>query len=87
MTDEAATLSPPVSARAEARVVSCASAQARGWGVGRRSDALAVTIARNTCRRTLKTLIQRPGPLPRLNPGSSPGCRRTLQRARSVPAH
>ena len=34
-----------------------------GGGVGRRSDALAVTIARNTCRKTLKTLIQRPGPL------------------------
>ncbi len=43
-----------------------------GGGVGRRSDALAVTIARNTCRKTLKTLIQRPGPLARHDPGSSP---------------
>ncbi len=33
------------------------------FGVGRRSDALAVTIARNTYRKTLETLIPRPGPL------------------------
>ncbi len=44
-----------------------------GGGVGRRSDALAATIARNTCRKILKTLIQRPGPLPRPGPGSSLG--------------
>ena len=43
-----------------------------GGGAGRRSDALVVAIARNICRKTLKTLIQRPGPLPRPDPGSSP---------------
>ena len=41
-------------------------------GVGRRSDASAVAIARNTCRKTLKTWIQRPGPRPRPDPKSSP---------------
>ena len=39
-----------------------------GGGVGRRSDALAVTIARNTCRKSLKTLIPPPGPLSRPDP-------------------
>ncbi len=31
-----------------------------------------VAVARNICRKILKTLIQRPGPLPRHDPGSSP---------------
>ncbi len=49
----------------------------RGWRrePGRRSDASAVTIARNTCRKTLKTLIQRPSRLPRPDPGPDPGIR------------
>ena len=42
-------------------------------GAGRRADALVVTIARNSCHKTLKTWIQRPGPLPRPDPGSGPG--------------
>ena len=34
---------------------------------------LGVAVARNICRKTLKTLIQRPGRLPRRDLGSSPG--------------
>ena len=37
-----------------------------------RMRALVVTMARNTCRKTLKTLISAPG-LPRFDPGSSSG--------------
>ena len=45
------------------RGVSVAGIAARVGAGDKRMRALVVTIARNTCRKTLKTLIQRPGSL------------------------
>ncbi len=68
------------------RGVSVAGIAARVGAGDKRMRALVVTIARNTCRKTLKKLIQRPGSLV-LIPGQVRGCRTTLQRALSVPTH